>query len=75
MTQTERITRKVARRFRCFGKYDTTPKDYNPIAAALADREPMFAAGVYVEAVVMFILRQAKRKHTFRPSVGRRPKH
>jgi hypothetical protein len=53
------ITSKVTATFRSFGGGSYTPD--NPISFALADSKPQFAAGVDVEDVVRFILKQAKR--------------
>ena len=54
------IVKDVARAFPSFGGGKTS--EFNPITAALKDREPMFAAGVSIEAVVNFILEKAKEE-------------
>lgn len=56
-TTNQAITNAVAKRFRSFGGGDATPD--NPIAAALADRPPCFAACVDISDVVQFVLEQA----------------
>jgi hypothetical protein len=54
------ITSKITARFRCFGGGRT---EGNPIAAALADKPPMFVAGVDVAEVVSFVLTEAAREN------------
>jgi len=48
------ITRRTAAQFRSFGGGKTS--QWNPIAIALADKPPQFAAGVDIEEVVRFVL-------------------
>lgn len=48
------IVRDVSRRFSTFGGGQTS--EFNPLTAALKDREPMFAAGVDVRKVVEFVI-------------------
>lgn len=48
------ITNSVRENFRSFGGGEATPG--NPVAAALKDGRPQFAAGVDIEDVVTFIL-------------------
>jgi len=55
----DRIAYEVGQRFRTFGGGRSS--EWNPIAAALADQPPQFAAGVDVRAVVRFIYSQVRR--------------
>ena len=50
----DEITAATARMFKTFGGGRTS--EYNPLATALADKQPMFAMGVDVKRVVEFIL-------------------
>jgi hypothetical protein len=54
--QIKRIVSKVAASFPSFGGGHTS--EWNPIAAALQNRPPMFAAGADIEAVVRFVCEQ-----------------
>lgn len=53
------IVDRVKVAFRCFG--DGRGHGGNPIAAALADMPPQFAAGVDVADVVRFVLEQNEK--------------
>lgn len=48
------IVQRVGVQFRTFGGGRTS--EFNPIAAALKDKPPMFAAGVDVRDVVEFVV-------------------
>ena len=50
------IVADVAAEFRCFGQGSSPRIQGNPIAEALKDQEPQFAAGVDVREVVEFVL-------------------
>lgn len=50
------IVADVAAEFRCFGRGSSPVVEGNPIAAALVDHEPQFAAGVDVREVVEFVV-------------------
>lgn len=50
----QRIVRAVTKKFRSFGAGQDS--DSNPVAHALKDTAPMFAAGVDIEEVVRFVL-------------------
>lgn len=52
----QQITAAVAAKFRCFGRGSSPVVEGNPIAAALADHDPQFAAGVDVREVVEFVI-------------------
>lgn len=52
----EEITQAIAQRFPSFGGNKTN--NWNPIAAALADKPPQFAAGVDIETVVEFVVNE-----------------
>lgn len=54
----DKIVSEVADSFRCFG--GGKANEFNPISIALAEKPPMFAAGVDVRSVVEFVLREAK---------------
>ena len=57
-TLAKKITSTVAKCFRCFGG-GNDGGGFNPIAAALAEQPPMFAAGVDVETVVACVLSES----------------
>ena len=51
------IVADVAAEFRCFGQGSLPPAiEGNPIAAALKDHDPQFAAGVDVREVVEYVV-------------------
>lgn len=50
------IVADVAAGFRCFGRGSSPVVEGNPIAAALAEHDPQFAAGVDVREVVEFVV-------------------
>lgn len=52
------IVNAIVKNFRCFGGGQGTAG--NPIAHALKDRPPVFAAGVDVEDVVRFVIQQVE---------------
>jgi hypothetical protein len=54
---TDELVDLVAKSFPTFG--GGRGSEWNPIAEALKDREPSFAAGVDVRAVVEFVLERA----------------
>jgi len=57
----KRITVAVNERFPSFGGGRNRNTNFNPIAAALKDKPPMFAAGVDIEEVVRFIVEEASK--------------
>lgn len=57
-----KIVNEVCNHFRVFGGGEVVPANHNPIAHALKDEKPMFAAGVDVENVVRFVLEQQNTK-------------
>lgn len=57
--RTDGITALVAVKFRTFG--GGRGSQWNPIAEALKDHEPEFAAGVSVREVVEFVLKEAEK--------------
>ena len=52
------LIERVRRNFRSFGGGDATPN--NPLAHAIKDHKPQFAAGVDIEDVVLFILNELR---------------
>lgn len=56
-----RITVAVNEQFPSFGGGRSKGTSFNPIAAALKDKPPVFAAGVDIEEVVRFVLEEAKK--------------
>lgn len=59
--QADKIVAVTARVFPSFGG-GRVSNGYNPLADALKDREPMFAAGVDIRQVVEFVASKLKRK-------------
>ena len=57
----KRITVAVNERFPSFGGGRKRGIEFNPIAAALKDKQPQFAAGVDIEEVVRFVLSEANK--------------
>ena len=57
--KTDVIVEKIVDRFSCFGGGRSVMG--NPIADALRDKPPVFAAGVSVKDVVRFVLRQGRK--------------
>lgn len=64
----DEITKRIASEFRCFGQGSAADDGNNLIAAATADRPPIFALGVDVQAVVERVIALsrlgAKRRRT-----------
>jgi len=51
-----RISYKIVDKFRCFG--GGKGSQWNPVAEALKNRSPQFAAGVDVKDVVAFVMQE-----------------
>lgn len=56
--QIDIVTERVATAFPTFGGGKTS--NWNPIANALVDKPPQFAAGVHVRTVVEFVVKETK---------------
>lgn len=54
----EKIVEQCIQKFRCFGIGSRDRVWSNPVAEALKDTPPTFAAGVDVRAVVEYVLQQ-----------------
>jgi hypothetical protein len=70
----DQLVSTITQKFSCFGGGKAS--NFNPIANALTDKPPMFAAGVDVENVVRFILKESKKlkRKSDRKILKQRPK-
>ncbi|MDP3697850.1 MAG: hypothetical protein Q8R55_07655 [Candidatus Taylorbacteria bacterium] len=66
----QKIVAAVAKNYRVFG--GGTGSEFNPITEALKNESPQFAAGVNVEAVVRFVVRNAEDQQRKRSKVRKR---
>ena len=56
MNDTDRIVKAIRGQFRTFGGDEDVKSSNNPISIAMADEPLMFAAGVDVKDVVLFVI-------------------